>query len=174
MNIQVSPSHYQYSSYTSNHDKPSKEPAAPEKSPSYQALISELASSDTKVRAHEAAHVAAGGGVVSGGANFSYTKGPDGKMYATSGEVPIDTSEGKTPEETIRKARQIVAAAMAPSDPSPQDYRVAASAAVMEMRGHLEESKKIQDTINGQKAYGAIASSDTPPAEASPSASSQS
>lgn len=161
MNIQLSPSQYQYSSYTSNHDKQTKESSAPEKSPSYQALISELASSDTKVRAHEAAHVAAGGGVVSGGANFSYTKGPDGKMYATAGEVPIDTSEGKTPEETIRKARQIVAAAMAPSDPSPQDYRVAASAAVMEMRGHLEESKKIQDAINGQKAYGAVASSDT-------------
>lgn len=169
MNIQVSSSQYQYSSYTSNHDKQSKEPSAPEKSPSYQALISELASSDTKVRAHEAAHVAAGGGVVTGGANFSYTKGPDGKMYATAGEVPIDTSEGKTPEETIRKARQIVAAAMAPSDPSPQDYRVAASAAVMEMRGHLEQSKKIQDTINAQKAYGAIASSNTPPTEASPS-----
>jgi len=169
MNIQVSSSQYQYSSYTSNHDKQSKEPSAPEKSPSYQALISELASSDTKVRAHEAAHVAAGGGVVTGGANFSYTKGPDGKMYATAGEVPIDTSEGKNPEETIRKARQIVAAAMAPSDPSPQDYRVAASAAVMEMRGHLEQSKKIQDTINGQKAYGAIASSDTTSTEVSPS-----
>jgi len=37
------------------------------------------------------------------------------------------------------------------------------------MRGHLEQSKKIQDTINAQKAYGAIASSNTPPTEASPS-----
>ena len=150
MSIQISPSNYHYSSYTSNQ---SKQSSNPEKSPSYQALITKLESSDTKVRAHEAAHVAAGGGVVTGGANFSYTKGPDGKMYATAGEVPIDTSEGKDPEETIRKARQILAAAMAPSDPSPQDYRVAATAAVMEMRGHLEISKKLQDSLNGQNAY---------------------
>jgi len=153
MNIQVAPTLYHYSS----HDKQSKKPSIPEKSASYPLLISKLVSTDTKVRAHEAAHIGAGGGVVSGGANFSYTKGPDGKMYATAGEVPIDTSEGKNPDETIRKARQIVAAAMAPADPSPQDYRVAATAVVMEMRGHLERTKELQDTINGQKAYGVTA-----------------
>ncbi|MFA6628909.1 MAG: putative metalloprotease CJM1_0395 family protein [Sulfuricurvum sp.] len=167
MDIRISSSQYQYSSYTSNQEKPSTESSSSEKSSSSaQALISKLEATDTKVRAHEAAHIAAGGGVVSGGANFSYTKGPDGKMYATTGEVPIDTSEGKTPEETIQKARQIAAAAMAPSDPSPQDYRVAASAAVMEMRGHLEENKKIQETINGQKAYGSVALSETDPSSA--------
>lgn len=166
MDIRISSSQYQYSSYTSNQEKPSTESSSSEKSSSFQALISKLEATDTKVRAHEAAHIAAGGGVVSGGANFSYTKGPDGKMYATAGEVPIDTSEGKTPEETIQKARQIAAAAMAPSDPSPQDYRVAASAAVMEMRGHLEENKKIQETINGQKAYGSVALSQTDPSSA--------
>jgi len=155
MTLQVAPALYHYSS----HDKQSKEPIAPQKSPSYQSLISKLVSTDTKVRAHEAAHIGAGGGVVSGGANFSYTKGPDGKMYATAGEVPIDTSEGKDPNETIRKARQIVAAAMAPADPSPQDYRVAATAVVMEMRAHLEQTKELQDSINGQKVYSAIASS---------------
>ncbi len=150
MSIQVSPSHYRYSYNRSGNNKPSSDTNT---SPSHQALISKLESADTKVRAHEAAHVAAGGGVVTGGANFSYTKGPDGKMYATAGEVPIDTSDGNNPEETIRKARQIIAAAMAPSDPSPQDYRVAATAAVMEMRGHLEISKNLQNALNGQNAY---------------------
>lgn len=154
MTVQISPSLYHYTSSAIN--KPSSESTPPEKSSSYQAIISKLASSDTKVRAHEAAHIAAGGGVVTGGANFSYTKGPDGKMYATAGEVPIDTSEGKTPEETVQRARQVIAAAMAPADPSPQDYRVAATAAVMEMRGHLEMSKKLQESINGQKAYGIL------------------
>jgi len=118
-----------------------------------QTLIAELSSTDTKVRAHEAAHIAAGGGIVNGGASFSYAKGPDGKMYATGGEVPIDTSEGKTPRETIQKARQIVAAAMAPADPSPQDYKVAATATVMEMRAHMEEMKTLQEKSNGQEAY---------------------
>ncbi|MDD4884181.1 putative metalloprotease CJM1_0395 family protein [Sulfuricurvum sp.] len=166
MNIQVSSSYSPYVSNTSDHNTQSNVSSTAKSSSSAQALISKLASTDTKVRAHEAAHIAAGGGVVSGGANFSYTKGPDGKMYATAGEVPIDTSEGKTPEETIQKARQIAAAAMAPSDPSPQDYRVAASAAVMEMRGHLEENKKIQETINGQKAYGSVALSEMDPSSA--------
>lgn len=150
MSIQVSPSHYRYSYNRSDNNKPQSDT---ESSPSHQALIAKLESADTKVRAHEAAHVAAGGGVVTGGANFSYTKGPDGKMYATAGEVPIDTSDGNNPEETIRKARQIIAAAMAPSDPSPQDYRVAATAAVMEMRGHLEISKNLHNSLNGQNAY---------------------
>ena len=116
-------------------------------------LITKLSATDTKVRAHEAAHIAAGGGVVNSGASFSYIKGPDGKMYAIGGEVPIDTSEGKTPGETIAKARQIIAAAMAPADPSPQDYKVATSAAMMEMRAHLEEMKTLQESTKGKAAY---------------------
>jgi hypothetical protein len=114
----------------------------------------ELQQADTEVRAHEAAHLAAGGGVVTGGANFSYTKGPDGKMYATAGEVPIDTSEESTPEATIQKARQIAAAAMAPSDPSPTDYRVAASAVVMEMRARMEMIKEQMELLKGTQSYG--------------------
>lgn len=121
-------------------------------------LISKLQSSDTKVRAHEAAHIAAGGGVVTGGANFSYTRGPDGRMYATGGEVPIDTSRESTPEGTIQKARQISAAAMAPADPSPTDYRVAASAVVMEMRARMELVREQMERLNGEKTYGSLGS----------------
>ena len=151
MTIQLSPSHFQ--NLASMGAGVSSTPSAP-KSPAFDALIAKLESTDAKVRAHEASHVAAGGGVVQGGASFGYTKGPDGKMYATSGEVPIDTSEGNSPEETIRKARQIPAAAMAPADPSPQDYRVAATAAVMEMRAGIELAKELQDKMRGLKAYG--------------------
>lgn len=101
-------------------------------------VVNKLQARDTEVRAHEAAHIAAGGGVVTGGASFSYQKGPDGKQYAIGGEVPIDASEGSSPEETIQKARQVRAAAMAPADPSPTDYKVAASAIMMEMRAQQE------------------------------------
>lgn len=104
--------------------------------------VRELERIDRNVRAHEAAHIAAGAGVVTGGASFTYTRGPDGKMYATAGEVPITIKEGRTPEETIQNARQIVAAAMAPSDPSPQDYKVAASAAQMESKARSEQTKE--------------------------------
>ena len=104
--------------------------------------VRELESIDRNVKAHEAAHIAAGAGVVSGGASYGYTRGPDGKMYATSGEVPISIKKGSTPEETIQNARQIVAAAMAPADPSPQDYKVAASAMQMESQARTEQAQE--------------------------------
>ena len=120
--------------------------------------VRELEQIDRNVRAHEAAHIAAGSGVVTGGASFSYTRGPDGKMYATAGEVPISMDKGNTPQETIANARKIIAAAMAPSDPSPQDYKVAASAMQMEIEAKIEltqeqtkdkeVSNKNQDTPN--------------------------
>lgn len=62
-------------------------------------------------------------------------------MYATAGEVPIRMQKGRTPEETIANARQVVAAAMVPADPSPQDYKVAANALKMEFEARAEAIK---------------------------------
>lgn len=120
---------------------------------SFDPALRELQTRDTQVRAHEAAHLAAGGGVVTGGASFSYERGSDGKMYAVGGEVPIDAGKASTPEETVAKARRIVAAAMAPADPSPQDYRVAATALVMEMQAKTEMMREAQKRLEGPKAY---------------------
>lgn len=113
--------------------------------------VRELERIDRNVKAHEAAHIAAGGGVVSGGASYGYTRGPDGKMYAVSGEVPISMKKGKTPEETIQNARQIVAAAMAPADPSPQDYKVAASAMQMESQARVEQSQENEENLKEEE-----------------------
>ncbi|TLD85107.1 hypothetical protein LS70_000710 [Helicobacter sp. MIT 11-5569] len=136
---------------TSEKTAPNGEPLEPKD----EQYIRELESIDRNVRAHEAAHIAAGAGVVTGGASFSYTRGPDGKMYATAGEVPIAMKEGRTPEETIQNARQIVAAAMAPSDPSPQDYKVAASAAQMESSARSEQAsekaKEVEEALKKQE-----------------------
>ncbi len=103
-----------------------------------QRQVDKLAATDRKVRAHEMAHVSVGGELVQGGANFDYQTGPDGRRYAVGGEVSIDTSRGRTPEETIPKAQRIRAAALAPADPSPQDNRVAALASRMEMQARQE------------------------------------
>jgi len=103
-----------------------------------QRQVEKLAAADRKVRAHEMAHVSVGGELVRGGANFDYQTGPDGKRYAVGGEVSIDTSKARTPEETIAKAQRIRAAALAPADPSPQDNRVAALASRMEMQAYQE------------------------------------
>lgn len=100
--------------------------------PAQARVLAELRATDRKVRAHEAAHLAAAGGLARGGAAFATVQGPDGRAYAVAGEVSIDTSPvpGR-PAATLAKAQQIVSAALAPADPSPQDRQVAAAAEAM-------------------------------------------
>lgn len=117
-----------------------------------QEQVKELQARDTEVRAHEAAHQAAGGGMT-GAASLSYQRGPDGKIYAIGGEVSISMKQGSTPEETIANARQIMAAAMAPANPSPQDYSVASSARVMEMKAQQQLVREQQEALMGQRSY---------------------
>ncbi|MFA7346494.1 MAG: putative metalloprotease CJM1_0395 family protein [Desulfurivibrionaceae bacterium] len=93
--------------------------------------VAELEMIDTKVRAHEMAHLAAAGSYATGGANFQYAQGPDGKQYAVGGEVGIDTGKESSPEATISKMQTVRAAALAPADPSPQDQKVAARASLV-------------------------------------------
>jgi hypothetical protein len=105
--------------------------------------VRELAQTDRKVRAHEAAHAAAAGQYVRGGATFQYQKGPDGKMYAVGGEVSIDVSPVKdNPQATISKMEVVKSAAMAPADPSGQDRAVAAAASAAEAQARQELAKK--------------------------------
>ncbi|WP_244899052.1 putative metalloprotease CJM1_0395 family protein [Chromobacterium violaceum] len=102
-----------------------------------QKEVEDLRARDTDVRRHEAAHQAAGG-ALAGAASFTYQQGPDGKQYAIGGEVPIQISQGGTPQETIRNAQTVRAAALAPSDPSGQDRAVAAEATQMEQQARMQ------------------------------------
>ena len=97
-----------------------------------QKQVDELKARDAEVKAHEQAHIAAGGSYVRGGASYDYQTGPDGKKYAVGGEVSIDTSpvEGD-PQATIYKAQVILKAALAPAEPSRQDKSVASQARQM-------------------------------------------
>ena len=106
--------------------------------PQQQRAVQSLQQIDQAVRAHEQAHIAAGRGVVTSGPNYTYTYGPDGKQYAVGGEVGIDTSPESKPEANIDKGQQIQAAALAPRDPSPQDYRVASVGGQLEAQGRAD------------------------------------
>ena len=135
--------------------------------------LQQLQQRDREVRAHEMAHVAAGAGLVTRGASYSYQTGPDGQRYAIGGEVGIDTSPGRTPEERLAKAERIRAAALAPAEPSGQDRQVAAQAARMASDARLEIARRVfadnagatlaetpaaQESYRGQqavRAYGA-------------------
>jgi len=112
--------------------------------------VNDLRSRDTEVKAHEAAHMAAGGGIVQGGASYQYQSGPDGKMYAVGGEVQIDVSPENTPEATIRKMQQIRQAALAPSQPSGTDRAVAAQASQIEAQARVEKLEKAAENQEDQ------------------------
>lgn len=123
-------------------------------SPEEQRAVQQLQQVDRAVRAHEQAHLSAGRGVVTSGAQFQYTYGPDGKQYAVGGEVGIDTSPERKPQANIEKGRLIQAAALAPKDPSPQDYRVAAVGGQLVSQGQtdLVREQQAQRNLDAQKA----------------------
>lgn len=105
-----------------------------------------LKNRDREVRNHEQAHLSAAAGIAMSGANFDYTTGPDGQRYAVGGEVRIDTSAiADDPAATLRKAETIRRAALAPAQPSAQDYSIASKAAAMANKARIELLRAQQD-----------------------------
>lgn len=127
--------------------------------------LRELQSRDRQVRSHEQAHKAAGGRHA-GSPSFSTTTGPDGRQYAVSGEVSIDTSKvPNDPARTIQKMEAVRRAALAPAGPSAQDRRVAqqANTSKLQAQRELEEQRaETQDqavsAARGASLYGEQAS----------------
>lgn len=127
------------STETANQQPAQTEAEDPSSNPEYRREVAQLAQRDREVRAHEQAHVAVGGSLITSGPTYQYTTGPDNQRYAVGGEVGIDTSPVRgDPEATIAKAAQIRAAALAPADPSPADRQAAARASQMEQRARIE------------------------------------
>ena len=126
---------------TLNHGLESKSSTTVEQelSAEEQRQLQELQARDREVKAHEAAHMAAAAGLVTGGMSFTYQTGPDGLRYAIGGEVSIDSSPvSDDPQATLDKAQQIQAAALAPAQPSSQDRAVAARATRMAAEARVE------------------------------------
>ncbi|MBF0201926.1 MAG: hypothetical protein HQK66_11565 [Desulfamplus sp.] len=121
-------------------------------------LLTELQKTDTEVRAHEMAHIAAGGQYVTSVAKLELRKGPDGRNYAVGGEVSIDTSPiPGDPRATAEKMRQIQMAALAPASPSNQDRKVAARAAALGAKAMSElmlQQTKERTSDNEFQAFG--------------------
>lgn len=144
-----------------NNSKKEKKAAAHEASNSNgltekeQRIVASLKATDTKVRRHEMAHIAAGGQYITSGAHYQYKKGPDGKSYAVAGDVSIDTSPVPgDPEATIAKMHKVQRAALAPADPSPQDKKVAAESSFLAAKALSElmimQAKQRSDSREAQ------------------------
>lgn len=106
--------------------------------PEIKKEIEQLKQTEKEVVAHEQAHKAAGAGVT-GPISYTHTTGPDEQRYITGGEVSITAPMGDTPDETITILEKVRQAALAPAQPSPQDLRVAASAAVQIQQARGEQ-----------------------------------
>lgn len=127
-------------------------------------LLAELKARDREVRAHEAAHQAAGG-MHAGAMSLTYEQGPDGVQYAVGGEVPISVSAvSGNPQATVEKMRTVRAAAMAPAQPSAADMAVAAQAMQTLLQAQIEladptaaeplGSRQARDTYATVSAFG--------------------
>lgn len=111
------------------------------------AKLTQLKARDVEVKAHEQAHLSAAGGHATGGASYTYEKGPDGHSYAVGGEVGIDVSKESNPNATIQKMQTVKRAALAPASPSSTDRQVAAQAAVKESQARQEVLKEQQEEL---------------------------
>ena len=105
--------------------------------------VQQLKARDREVRAHEQAHLAAGGSLARGGASYTYERGPDGRSYAVGGEVQIASARVPgDPEATAQRAEQVQRAATAPASPSAQDRAVAAQAAALATQARAEANSE--------------------------------
>lgn len=109
-------------------------------------IVRELQQTDREVRAHEQAHKSVAG-PYAGPIQYDTVTGPDGREYAVGGEVQIDTSPVPgNPQATIQKLETVIRAALAPADPSPQDFAVARAAqqALAQARRELQEQREAE------------------------------
>ncbi|WP_373186425.1 putative metalloprotease CJM1_0395 family protein [Halopseudomonas sp.] len=122
-----------------------------------QTEIRELSARDREVRAHEQAHMAVGG-QYAGAVSYDYSRGPDGRLYATGGSVSIDISPvAGDPAATIAKMQQVQRAALAPAEPSGADRAVAAQAAQMIAQARAEVATR---NVQGESSAAADAPTD--------------
>lgn len=125
--------------------------------------LEKLKTRDLEVRQHEHAHLAVAGQYASGGASFTYEKGPDGTKYAVGGEVPIDISKESSPEATILKMQVIKRAALAPASPSSADRMIASQADAKASQARQEINAQ-----QNQDVQGLLSVENNPPSPSSP------
>lgn len=107
--------------------------------------VDQMRQRDQEVRTHERAHASAGG-QWAGAPTYETEKGPDGRQYAVSGEVQIDTAPiADDPQATIEKMRTVMSAAMAPAEPSAQDRSVYSQAQATLAQAQMELAQQRND-----------------------------
>lgn len=116
-------------------------------------IIAELQQRDREVRNEEERH-AATAGQFAGVPQYTYKRGPDGKLYAVEGKVPINVNVSGTAEDRERALRRVQAAAVSVQSPSSGDTSaVAGAAAALVAQGDGTETSSAERRQQAEKAY---------------------
>ena len=119
-------------------------------------IVAQMKARDREVRDHEQAHKVVGGRYA-GAISYDFNQGPDGKQYAVGGEVAIDTAP--VPDDlraTVIKMEVVIAAALAPAEPSAQDRAVALLARSQLFAAQSEMVREELDTSYGSVVLNSV------------------
>ena len=110
--------------------------------PQERAAVDRLRQRDQQVRQEEQAHAAVAGDLA-GPISYVYQRGPDGRLYAIGGSVPIKArSHTGDPQETAQLGARLSAAAQAATNPSGADLAAARLGYGLQARGErLEQAR---------------------------------
>ncbi len=92
-----------------------------------------------EIYSHELAHKMAGGHLAGA---IVIERNSEGIPFAGHVAIKMPTLNPQNPQSTINDADTVIRAAMAPSDPSGQDYKVAAQARLIKAKAENLQSKQ--------------------------------
>jgi len=93
-----------------------------------------------EIYSHELAHKIAGGHLAGA---VVIEKNPQGIPFAGHVDIKMPKFNPQNPKQTINDADTVIRAAMAPADPSGQDYKVAAQAQNIKSQAQNAQNKRL-------------------------------
>jgi hypothetical protein len=121
--------------------------------PAEKREVAELQERDREVRNEEERHKAAAG-KFAGPPQYVYRRGPDGKLYAVEGKVPISVNVTGTADDRTKALRQVEAAAVSVQSPSSGDFKAVATAATaITAQQDPAQPAKAQRRAEAEQAY---------------------
>lgn len=98
-----------------------------------------------EIYAHELAHKSAGGALAG---SIVIERNSDGIPFAGHVDIKMPSLNPNNPQKTINDANTVIRSAMVPSDPSDQDYRVAAQAQSIKMQAQAVKSQNVGNKLD--------------------------
>lgn len=99
----------------------------------------------SEIYAHELAHKSAGGALAG---SIVIERNADGIPFTGHVDIKMPSLNPNDPQKTINDANTVIRSAMAPSDPSDQDYRVAAQAQSIKMQAQAIKAKNVGNKLD--------------------------